>query len=109
MARCVSTWNKRRGDTRPCLDHRLNRETLYKPWTTYAGGLIDKLRAEQDRARQTSDPRRVSEPKIQIEDVEEFRSRIERGDELKTASAAAGRMRKQPARLARMLATSTMA
>ena len=32
--------------------HRLSRETLYKLRTTYAGGLIGRLRTEQDRARQ---------------------------------------------------------
>src|SRR5207244_3262587 len=68
------------------LYHRLSRETLYRLRTTYAGGLIGRLRAEQDRARHSGDARKVSDLQLQIEDVEEFRGRIEkieRGDELK--------------------------
>jgi hypothetical protein len=68
------------------LYHRLSRETLYKLRTTYAGGLIGRLRGEQDRARQASDARKVSDLQFEIEDVEEFRTRverIERSDELK--------------------------
>src|SRR5207302_3226716 len=59
------------------LYHRLSRETLYKLRTTYAGGLIGRLRAEQDRARQAKDARKVSDLQVKIEDVEEFRDRIE--------------------------------
>ncbi len=68
------------------LYHRLNRETLQKLRTQYAGGLIERLRAEQEQARGRGETARVSELGVKIEDVEEFRQRlerIERGDELK--------------------------
>jgi len=67
------------------LYHRLSRETLYKLRATYAGGFIGRLRAEQERARQANDARKVCDLQIKIEDVEEFRERIEkieRGDAL---------------------------
>lgn len=52
--------------------------------TQYAGGLITRLRAEQDRARTARDEREVTRIQLAIEDVEEFRERlerIERGDD----------------------------
>lgn len=68
------------------LYHRLSRETLQRLRAQYAGSLIERLRAEQERARARGENGRVTEIQLQIEDVEEFRSRIEkieRGDELK--------------------------
>jgi hypothetical protein len=68
------------------LYHRLSRVTLQKLRTQYAGRRIDRLRAEQQRARERKDDAAVRQLQLQIEDVEEFRSRveaIERGDELK--------------------------
>lgn len=68
------------------LYHRLSRETLQKLRAQYAGSLIERLRADQERARARGESNRVTEIQLQIEDVEEFRSRIEkieRGDELK--------------------------
>ncbi len=68
------------------LYHKLSRSTLQKLRAQYAGGLIARLRAEQERARQAGKAAEVSSLQFRIEDVEEFRSRvekIERGDELK--------------------------
>ncbi len=68
------------------LYHKLSRATLQKLRAQYAGGLIARLRAEQERARQRGATTDVSRLQLQIEDVEEFRARlekIERGDELK--------------------------
>jgi hypothetical protein len=68
------------------LYHKLSRATLQKLRAQYAGGLIARLRAEQDRARQRGAAAEVSRLQLQIEDVEEFRAlleKIERGDELK--------------------------
>jgi len=68
------------------LYHRLSRETLQKLRSQYAGELVARLKAEQERARGRGDADAVSRLRLQIEDVEEFRSRleaIERGDELK--------------------------
>ena len=68
------------------LYHKLSRETLQKLRAQYAGTLIERLRADQERARGRGESTRVTEIQLQIEDVEEFRSRIEkieRGDELK--------------------------
>jgi hypothetical protein len=51
----------------------------------YAGGLIARLSVEQDRARQRGAAAEVSRLQLQIENVEEFRNRmekIEHGDEL---------------------------
>ncbi|MCC7107423.1 MAG: hypothetical protein IT307_19980 [Chloroflexi bacterium] len=68
------------------LYHRLSRATLQKLRAQYAGGLIARLRTEQERVRQRGASDLVSKLQLQIEDVEEFRGRlekIERGDELK--------------------------
>jgi len=68
------------------LYHRLSRATLQKLRAQYAGGLIKRLREDQERARQEKNESRVRDLELQIEDVEEFRQRIEaieRGDELK--------------------------
>jgi hypothetical protein len=68
------------------LYHRLSRATLATLRTVYAGGLVERLRAEQERARQANAGAEVSRLQLAIEDVEEFRARleaIERGDELK--------------------------
>ncbi len=65
--------------------HKLNRATLQKLRAQYAGGLIARLRAEQERARQRGAAAQVSRLQLQIEDVEEFHARlekIERGEEL---------------------------
>ncbi len=67
------------------LYHKLSRATLQKLRAQYAGGLIVRLQAEQARARSRGDAANVSRLQIQIEDVEEFRSRveaIERSEEL---------------------------
>ena len=67
------------------LYHKLNRATLQKIRAQYAGGLIARLQAEQARAKARGDAANVNRLQIQIEDVEEFRSRIEaieRGEEL---------------------------
>ncbi len=67
------------------LYHKLSRATLQKLRAQYAGGLIARLRAEQERARQRGATAEVSQLQLQIEDVEEFRARlekIERGDGL---------------------------
>ncbi len=61
--------------------HALSRETLQTLRATYAGGLIERLRANAER-----DAARASAFQIQIEEVEEFRAalaRIERGETLK--------------------------
>jgi hypothetical protein len=58
--------------------------TLHALRTQYAGGLITRLRAEQDRAKSARDEREVTRLQLAIEDVEEFRERlerIERGDD----------------------------
>ncbi len=68
------------------LYHKLSRETLQKLRAQYAGSLIEHLRSDQERARARGENTRVTEIQLQIEDVEEFRNRIEkieRGDELK--------------------------
>ncbi|HYT79482.1 MAG TPA: BREX-1 system adenine-specific DNA-methyltransferase PglX [Actinomycetota bacterium] len=58
------------------LYHKLSRETLERLRTKYAGGLINRLRAERERAQEWKDTNRVRELDLQIEDVEEFRSRV---------------------------------
>lgn len=68
------------------LYHCLSRDTLAKLRTQYAGGLIARFKAEQERAKQRGDANEVTRLQLQVEDVEEFRSRIEaieRGDEPK--------------------------
>ena len=69
------------------LYHKLSRATLQRlRGPQYAGGLITRLKGEQERARQRSDGAEVNRLQLQIEDVEEFCERIEkieRGDELK--------------------------
>jgi hypothetical protein len=69
------------------LYHKLNRATLQKLRAQYAGGLIARLQAEQARAKARGDTANASRLQIQIEDVKEFRSRIEaieRGEELQS-------------------------
>jgi hypothetical protein len=68
------------------LYHQLNQATLQKLRAQYAGGLIERLRADQQRAREAANTGQVGKLQAQIEDVEEFRSRleqIERGDDLR--------------------------
>ena len=68
------------------LYHKLSQSTLQKLRAQYAGEFVSRLRIEQERARSQGDNNTVSELQLKIEDVEEFRSRIEaieRGDELK--------------------------
>ncbi len=68
------------------LYHRLSRATLRELRSQYSGALVARLRAEQERARQRGVATEVSRLQLQIEDVEEFRARlekIERGGELK--------------------------
>lgn len=67
------------------LYHKLSRATLQKLRVQYAGGLVSRLQAEQARARSRGDAAGVSRLQMQIEDVEEFRDRIEAiegGDEI---------------------------
>jgi hypothetical protein len=67
------------------LYHRLSRGTLGTLRTTYAGGRIARLRAEQERARGRGQANLVSDLQVAIEDVEAFRAKleaIERGDTL---------------------------
>jgi len=59
------------------LYHKLSRETLERLRTKYAGGLINRLRAEHERAQERKDTNRARELALQIEDVEEFRSRVQ--------------------------------
>ncbi len=64
-------------------DETTGRTTLQRLRTQYAGGLIERLRAEQDRARANKDERAVTKLQLDIEDVEDFRAKleaIERGD-----------------------------
>jgi hypothetical protein len=68
------------------LYHRLSRGTLQALRTRYAGRLIERLRAEQDRARSRNDAAEAARLQGRIEDVEEFSRElqaIERGDELR--------------------------
>jgi len=67
------------------LYHKLSRATLQSLRSQYAGGLIGRLQADQARARTRGDMAATNRCQDQIDDVEEFRSRlegIERGDEL---------------------------
>lgn len=67
-------------------DEATARATLGRLRTVYAGGRIERLRAEQERSKTARDYDAVSRLQIAIEDVEEFRQKleqIERGDELK--------------------------
>ncbi|MGI8549364.1 MAG: hypothetical protein ACR2PL_01005 [Dehalococcoidia bacterium] len=68
------------------LYHHLSRATLDRLRTQYAGTAIEGLRAEQERTRAAKDGTLVTRLQLQIEDIEEFRGRLERikgGDELK--------------------------
>ena len=68
------------------LQHKLSGATLQRLRAQYAGGLITQLRSEQDQARTRGASSDVSALQAKIEDVEEFRLRIEkieRGDDLK--------------------------
>ncbi|MGI8552525.1 MAG: hypothetical protein ACR2PL_17310, partial [Dehalococcoidia bacterium] len=68
------------------LYHHLSRATLARLRTQYAGTAIEGLRAEQERAGAAKNSALVTRLQLQIEDIEEFRhrlERIERGDELK--------------------------
>ena len=67
-------------------DESTGRETLQRLRALYAGGLIAGCVAEQDRAKVAKNDREVTQLQLAIEDVEEFRERleqIERGDDLK--------------------------
>ena len=64
----------------------LSRETVTRLRTQYAGAAIDGLRAQQERARAQNEAGRVTDLQLQIEEIEDFRARlerIERGDQLK--------------------------
>lgn len=68
------------------LYHRLSRETLRRLHDVHAGALINRLRAELQRAEGRNDSAAAQELRFQIEDVEEFRARltaIEQGRELR--------------------------
>ena len=68
------------------LYHKLSQLTLQKLRAQYAGEFVSRLHIEQERAKNRGDNNAVSELQLKIEDIEEFRSRIEaieRGDELK--------------------------
>lgn len=55
------------------LYHKLSRATLQRlRGPQYAGGLITRLKAEQERARQRDDAPEVNRLQLQVEDVEEF-------------------------------------
>lgn len=67
------------------LYHRLSRETLRALRDVHAGALINRLRAELQRAEGRNDSAAAQELRFQIEDVEEFRARltaIEQGQDL---------------------------
>jgi hypothetical protein len=67
------------------LYHKLSRTTLQTIRAKYAGTLIQTLKAEQEQARQRGNTGKVSDLQAKIEDIEEFRTRIEaieRGDQL---------------------------
>jgi hypothetical protein len=66
------------------LYHRLSRQLLQRLRATYAGALIATLQAEREKAKAAGDEAKASALSAQIEDVEEFRTileRIERGNE----------------------------
>jgi len=68
------------------LYHRLSRATLQALRTQYAGRLIERLRAEQERARSRKDAAEVSRLQVKIDDVDHFSRElqaIEGGDELR--------------------------
>jgi hypothetical protein len=68
------------------LYHRLSRETLARLRTQYAGAAIDGLRAQQERAKSQPNATLVTALQLKIEEIEDFRERlerIERGHELK--------------------------
>jgi hypothetical protein len=58
------------------LYHKLSRDTLQRLRDVYAGALLNRLKAELDRATGRSEARAASELRAQIEDVQEFRDRI---------------------------------
>jgi hypothetical protein len=66
-------------------DEATGRATLGRLRTQYAGGRIERLHAEQARAKASGDAGEVTRLQLAIEDVEEFRQKleqIERGDTL---------------------------
>jgi hypothetical protein len=68
------------------LYHQLSRDTLRRLRDVYAGGLVNRLRGELQRAEERGDARSAEEFRFQIEDVEDFRARIlaiEEGRELR--------------------------
>lgn len=68
------------------LYHRLSRATLAKLRTVYAGATIERLRADQEKAKSAGRADEFDRLQRRIDDVDEFRQRIEkieRGDELK--------------------------
>jgi hypothetical protein len=67
------------------LYHRLSRDTLARLRTQYAGTTIENLRAQQERARTQNDAARVTQLQLKVDEIEDFRlrlERIERGDRL---------------------------
>lgn len=67
------------------LYHRLSRETLHRLRDVHAGALINRLRAELQRAEERNVSAAAQELRFKIEDVEEFRLRltaIEQGRDL---------------------------
>jgi hypothetical protein len=67
------------------LYHRLSRDTLRRLRDVYAGAIVNRLKADLQRAQSQGDAATASEVRLQIEDVEDFRERIlaiEQGREL---------------------------
>jgi hypothetical protein len=58
------------------LYHGLSRDTLRRIRDVYAGGLLNRLKAELERAQARKDTRAGTELRFNIDDVEEFRDRI---------------------------------
>jgi len=68
------------------LYQRLSRDTLRRLRDVYAGGLVNRLKAELERAQGRKDARTAEELRSKIEDVDDFRDRIlavEEGRELR--------------------------
>ena len=68
------------------LYHQLSRDSLRRLRDVYAGGLVNRLRGELQRAEERQDAAAAEEFRFRIEDVEEFRDRIsaiEEGRELR--------------------------
>lgn len=69
------------------LYHRLSREALQRIQNIHAAGLVNRLRGEHERSQSRRDTRTADDIQAQIEDVEDFRTRvraIEEGRDLLT-------------------------